>query len=164
MDLSEKIFKMRKANGLSQDELSDQMSVSRQSISKWESGQSTPELDKIIKLAEIFDVTTDYLLQPSETDELIMKTSILEKQQREILDQQRKTKNRQFLIVSLFISFMVVIIIYFIGRYIMFPDVGNGYGFLGMTFIICGIIAVIAITSIFNFRYRSKSVNHKNAE
>lgn len=164
MDLSEKIFKMRKANGLSQDELSDQMSVSRQSISKWESGQSTPELDKIIKLAEIFDVTTDYLLQASETDELIMKTSILEKQQHEILDQQRKTKNRQFLIVSLFISFMVIIIIYFIGRYIMFPDVGNGYGFLGMTFIICGIIAVIAITSIFNFRYRAKSVNHKNAE
>ena len=164
MDLSEKIFKMRKANGLSQDELSDQMSVSRQSISKWESGQSTPELDKIIKLAEIFDVTTDYLLQPSETDELIVKTSILEKQQHEILDQQRKTKNRQFLIVSLFISFMVIIIIYFIGRYIMFPDVGNGYGFLGMTFIICGIIAVIAITSIFNFRYRAKSVNHKNAE
>lgn len=159
MNLSEKILKIRKANGLSQEELAEQLGISRQSISKWESGQATPELDKIIKLAEIFDISIDYLLQPNETDELKLKTSILEKQQREILQQQRKTQNRQFLIVSSFISFLFVIIICFIGRYIMFYDIWNGYGFWGGTFMICGIVTVVVITIILNFRYRTKSIN-----
>ena len=47
MDLSEKILKLRKANNLSQEELAEKLGVSRQSISKWESGQSLPDIDKL---------------------------------------------------------------------------------------------------------------------
>lgn len=63
MNLSEKILVQRKKKGLSQDGLAQHLGVSRQSISKWESEQSQPELDKIILLSELFDVTTDYLLK-----------------------------------------------------------------------------------------------------
>ena len=63
MSLSEKILKLRAARGMSQGDLAEQLGVSRQSVSKWETGQSVPDLDKIIKLADLFGVTTDYLLR-----------------------------------------------------------------------------------------------------
>lgn len=63
MSLSEKITLLRKKKGWSQEELAERLNVSRQSISKWESEQSIPELDKILQLSSIFGVTTDYLLK-----------------------------------------------------------------------------------------------------
>lgn len=63
MTLAEKITLLRKQKGWSQEELADKMDISRQSVSKWESGQSVPELDKIIKISDIFAVSTDYLLK-----------------------------------------------------------------------------------------------------
>ena len=62
MKLSEKIYTCRKKAGWSQEELAEQMGVSRQSISKWEGAQSIPDLEKIIRLAKLFSVSTDYLL------------------------------------------------------------------------------------------------------
>lgn len=63
MTLSEKIIYLRKRGGWSQEELGDKLGISRQSVSKWESGMSTPDIDKIIKLSELFGVSTDYLLK-----------------------------------------------------------------------------------------------------
>lgn len=62
MTLAEKIVHYRKSRGWSQEDLAEQLNVSRQSVSKWESAASVPELDKIIQLAQIFGVTTDTLL------------------------------------------------------------------------------------------------------
>lgn len=69
MTLAEKIVYHRKSRGWSQEDLAEQLNVSRQSVSKWESAASVPELDKIILLARIFDVTTDELLIDSEITE-----------------------------------------------------------------------------------------------
>ncbi len=63
MILAEKIMKLRKQNGWSQEELAVRLNISRQSVSKWESNASIPDLDKIFKLSEIFGVSTDYLLK-----------------------------------------------------------------------------------------------------
>lgn len=63
MILADKIIQLRKKNGWSQEELADMLSVSRQSVSKWEGALSMPDLDKIIKLSQIFGVSTDYLLK-----------------------------------------------------------------------------------------------------
>ena len=63
MILAEKISEERKKNGWSQEELAEKLSVSRQSVSKWESGQSVPDLNRILEMARIFGVTTDYLLK-----------------------------------------------------------------------------------------------------
>ncbi len=77
MILADKIINLRKKCGWSQEELAEQMGISRQSVSKWESGMSIPEIDKIIKLSELFGVSTDYLLKdeleealPTESKEL----------------------------------------------------------------------------------------------
>lgn len=63
MILAEKIVRLRKQVGWSQEELAEKMNISRQSVSKWESTNSIPDLNKIIMLAEIFDVSTDFLLK-----------------------------------------------------------------------------------------------------
>ncbi|MDQ0222623.1 helix-turn-helix domain-containing protein [Streptococcus moroccensis] len=63
MTLAEKIFTLRKEAGLSQEQLAERLNLSRQSISKWESGQSQPEINHIVKLSQIFNVTTDFLLK-----------------------------------------------------------------------------------------------------
>ena len=66
MTLAEKILALRTARELSQGDLAERLEVSRQSVSKWETGQSVPDLEKIIKLADLFGVTTDYLLRETE--------------------------------------------------------------------------------------------------
>lgn len=63
MNLSDRIQYLRKVRGISQEVLADQLGVSRQAVSKWESEQSMPDLDKIISMSDYFEVTTDYLLK-----------------------------------------------------------------------------------------------------
>ena len=69
MNISDKILKLRKEKGLSQEALAEALGVSRQSVSKWESGAALPDTDKIIAMSELFGVSTDYILKddPSET-------------------------------------------------------------------------------------------------
>lgn len=61
--LSEKIYTLRKKRGLSQEQLAEQLGVSRQAVSKWESGTALPEIDKLILLSEYFNVSIDYLVK-----------------------------------------------------------------------------------------------------
>lgn len=63
MILADKIIRLRKKNGWSQEELADKMNVSRQAVSKWESAQTIPDLAKVLQLSTVFGVTTDYLLK-----------------------------------------------------------------------------------------------------
>ncbi len=66
MNLGERIFDLRKKSGLSQEELAEKLGVSRQSVSKWESGNVMPDIDKAIAMCELFGVSTDYLLKGKE--------------------------------------------------------------------------------------------------
>lgn len=66
MKFSEKIIWCRKKSGLSQEMLAEKVGVSRQAVSKWETGESEPEISKLKVLAEIFGVTVDWLLSESE--------------------------------------------------------------------------------------------------
>ncbi len=74
MILADKIIELRKKNGWSQEELAEKMDVSRQSISKWEGAQSMPDMNRIIRLSEIFNVSTDFLLKD---DQEVAETSVV---------------------------------------------------------------------------------------
>ena len=65
----EKIFYCRKKAGLSQEALAEELGVSRQAVSKWETGDAVPEIGKLVSLAKTFDVTTDWLLSEEEPEE-----------------------------------------------------------------------------------------------
>lgn len=69
MILADKIIRLRKKNGWSQEELAEKMNVSRQAVSKWEGAQTIPDLEKILQLGRLFGVTTDYLLKDEMEDE-----------------------------------------------------------------------------------------------
>ena len=70
MILGEKIAQLRRKNGWSQEELADKMEVSRQAVSKWESNQTTPDLERILRLSSLFGVTIDYLLKDGAEPEI----------------------------------------------------------------------------------------------
>lgn len=63
MNRADRIQYLRKTKGISQEELADKVGVSRQAVSKWESEQSSPDLEKIIIMSNFFGVTTDYILK-----------------------------------------------------------------------------------------------------
>lgn len=68
MSVSKQLIHLRNVKGISQEELASLMNVTRQAVSKWETDQALPDSEKIIRLSEIFGVTTDYLLKGKETD------------------------------------------------------------------------------------------------
>ena len=68
MELGEKIAFCRKRAGLSQEALADRLGLSRQAVSRWETGAAVPDLSKIVELSKLFGVTTDFLLLPEQTE------------------------------------------------------------------------------------------------
>lgn len=116
MDFSEKLLTLRKAKDMTQEELAEKLNVSRQSVSKWESGQAVPELDKIVAVSAVFDVTTDYLLKSSEIDDLSVKTEMLEKQQQQMLvREQRQQKIRECVLYGIII-YLLLFAVWFLQR------------------------------------------------
>ena len=63
MIFADKLIRLRKKNGWSQEELAEKLNVSRQAVSKWEGAQTVPELEKLLQMSALFGVTTDYLLK-----------------------------------------------------------------------------------------------------
>ena len=117
MDISEKILKLRKANNMTQEQLAEQLQVSRQAVSKWESGQAVPDADKLPAMSDLFHVTIDYLLMPSEIDELSIKTEILEKQQQEMIQKERKRDAFFHCLFSCLAIYLIAFAVYFIGHF-----------------------------------------------
>ena len=62
MEFGNKLYELRKEKGLSQEELANHLEVTRQTVSKWELGDSTPDLDKLVLLAELFEISLDELV------------------------------------------------------------------------------------------------------
>lgn len=71
MQIGERIQDLRKSRGISQEQLADMAGVSRQAVSKWESGQSMPDIEKVILLSDYFEVSTDYLLKGVEPEKKV---------------------------------------------------------------------------------------------
>lgn len=103
MTIGERLLKLRKEKNLSQEELANVLDVSRQTISKWEIGESTPDFDKIIPLCEFFDITSDELLTG--------KTNIKEAKQENV----KSNFARNIAIAVMLYIFAIVVIIIFGG-------------------------------------------------
>lgn len=79
MMIGEKLLELRKKKGLSQEEVAQELNVSRQTISKWETDQSTPDFDKIIPICELYNITTDELLRGiKKEDDVVIDTMVNE--------------------------------------------------------------------------------------
>ncbi len=92
MKLNDKIYEYRKLNRWSQEELADKLEVSRQTISKWEVGKNIPELEKLIKLSELFNITVDELVK--DNIEIIHKENLNNKTENEIVEENLDKEKR----------------------------------------------------------------------
>ena len=99
MNMADRIQYLRKSKGISQEELADKVGVSRQAVSKWESEQSTPDLEKIIILSEFFEVTTDYILKGIEP------TKDKDEKGKEIISRILYISSTAFIAIGLFCAF-----------------------------------------------------------
>ena len=108
MKLSEKLMKIRKENGLSQEEFGNEINVSRQAVSKWESEQTKPDIDKIQEIAKRFNVSFDYLLN----DEI-------DTQDKKVEEKSKKKKSKIILkIILIIVGIYLLILLYkFIALY-----------------------------------------------
>lgn len=98
MNISENLYYLRKRDGITQEELAEKLSVSRQSVSKWETGEAYPETEKLITICEIFNVSLDDLMRGSINDEhKIVKAD----------DKREKRKNSPSLFGAIFLSIML---------------------------------------------------------
>ena len=128
MILSEKIAEERKKNGWSQEELAEKLSVSRQAVSKWESSQSVPDMDKIVALSSYFNITTDYLLKDEietidgadnysskNVDMQMLNKELSENDFQNIRYEAEKKKHTSYwlLIIAPFIMILIIFIFYY---------------------------------------------------
>lgn len=120
MEFAEKLIALRKGRELTQEQLAEQLNVSRQSVSKWESGQVIPEVEKLLELSKAFDVSIDYLLKPSELDELSVKTQILEQQQEKLLIREQKRTCILKSIMYTVIIYLMLLAVYFVEHSLVF--------------------------------------------
>jgi len=111
MSIEESIYKLRKKNNLSQGDLASKMDVSRQSITKWETGQSVPDLKNIIKLSEIFNVTVDEIVKDKNINESKEENNKLEYNSKNFKYQRNKTLGYIFMAVGALICIISVFLI-----------------------------------------------------
>ena len=120
MKLNEKIIKIRKENGLSQEEFGDKINVSRQAVSKWENEEAKPDIEKIQQIAKKFSVSYEYLLNDEiETIEKVDKSSNKK-------EPKSKTKSFFKVILIIFIIYLLICIYKFIVFY-RFYTIANSF-------------------------------------
>lgn len=119
LKFNEKLIKLRKASGLSQEELGDKLNVARQTISKWELGETTPEMDKLGELSNLFEISIDELVK----DNAIPNTIIKEIDQRKVESLYKDSQNvksviRIYLVIGtgilIFFALIVICGIFFV--------------------------------------------------
>src|SRR3712207_1163231 len=96
MIISEKIMSLRKKMGWSQEDLANELNVSRQSVSKWETGASIPDMNKVIQMSDLFGVTTDYLLRDNFDDDLNQQAGIEHLMKTESIKKDYQSEDRYY--------------------------------------------------------------------
>ena len=166
MILGEKIAALRKQNNWSQEDLAEQLQISRQSVSKWESGASIPDLDRIIKMSALFGVSTDYLLKDemeelsySETDESAENAArrVSLEEANAFMDVSRETSGRiAFGVVLCILSPLTVILLCGLAaeeRIALSMRAAEGIGGLVLILMVAAAVAVFVLNGIRLSRY-----------
>jgi Predicted transcriptional regulators len=116
MEFNNKLYELRKQKGFSQEELANRLNVSRQTISKWEVGESTPDMEKLVAISDLFEISLDELVldKKEETNpvasEQIVKSELYSDIKEHVLTEDNKKKTRKGLKI-LAIGFGVFVLI-----------------------------------------------------
>lgn len=108
MDLGEKLYELRKKKKLSQEDVAEKLDVTRQTVSKWETNQSTPDFDKIVPLCELYEISTDELLTGRQSSAGKMKEI---KQDDESIIREKRARAVSISVFLYFIALIWVIVV-----------------------------------------------------
>lgn len=123
MEFNKMLYDLRKKKGISQEELANEINVTRQTISKWELGESTPDMEKMIALSNYFDITLDELVlgrKPSSIEENKKETEVSKIMNNKILTHENQKKIRTGLRIAGIVALIILsiditsMIIYFV--------------------------------------------------
>ncbi len=166
MIFADKLILLRRQRGWSQEELAEQMEVSRQSVTKWESGQSFPDLERLVKLSRLFGVSTDYLLKdeldakPEEAFEApeVPQKPTLRRVSRETADDYLKARLRAALPIALgtLLCMLSILPLLLLGALSERPELGISEGMatgIGLGVMILG----VAVAVVFFWRAGNQS-------
>ena len=131
MEFNNKLYELRKQKGFSQEELANRLNVSRQTISKWEVGESTPDMEKLVAISDLFEVSLDELVKGeepklAEPSEQIVKSELYSDIKEQVLTVDNKKKAQKgikiagiilgiFVLIDV-ISFLIYVIMYGLPR------------------------------------------------
>ncbi|HFU4122316.1 TPA: helix-turn-helix domain-containing protein [Streptococcus suis] len=115
--LAQQIRVLRTTNNLSQDELAEKLYISRQAVSKWENGEATSDIDKLVQLAEIFGVSLDYMVLGKEPEKEIVVEQRGKMNVWEYLNEESKRQLTRRDFVFLILLFIVFLCAMFIKHY-----------------------------------------------
>ena len=126
MEFHNKLYNLRKQKGLSQEELANRLNVSRQTISKWEVGDSTPDMEKLIAISDMFEISLDELVMdkvPTQIGENSFKSEITSELKEKVLTDENKNKAKKGLKIAAII-FGIIVLIDFISMIVYFSLYG----------------------------------------
>ena len=113
MEFNNKLYNLRKQKGLSQEELANRLNVSRQTVSKWEVGDSTPDMEKLIAISDLFQISLDELVMdkvPQYIGENTTKTEIISELKEKVLTDKNKQKAKRGLKIAAIILGIIILI------------------------------------------------------
>lgn len=113
MEFNNKLYNLRKQKRLSQEELANRLNVSRQTVSKWEVGDSTPDMEKLIAISDLFEISLDELVMdkaPAHVGETSTKSEIVSELKQKVLTDENKQKAKRGLKIVAIIFGIIVLI------------------------------------------------------
>lgn len=111
MNLGEKLFELRKIKNLTQDEVAEKLNVTRQTVSKWETNQSSPDFDKIVPICELFEIGVEELITGKKEEKQEKNEEQEEKKEKVLTKQEAKEKSAKVVSGSVFIYILAVALI-----------------------------------------------------
>jgi len=123
MKFNEKLIELRKKEGLSQEELGYKLNVTRQTVSKWELGQTTPEMDKLLEISKIFNISVDQLINDSDVESTSNVNPIIEDKQ--INEEGTKNNKVVFILIGILVILAVLVVAKLFAGFSLFNKAAN---------------------------------------
>ena len=136
MSLSENLQNLRKIKNMSQEELAEKLNVSRQAVSKWESGNGYPETEKIISICEIFDCSMDELVKGKITADIKSEKN----EYGEVMDKEAKYTSAGIFAILLGVSFMLTLL-----GLAPNPEMEDKFALIGVVLILIGVVFAVPL-------------------
>ena len=115
MEFNNKLYELRKQKGFSQEELANRLNVSRQTISKWEVGESTPDMENLVAISELFEISLDELVlnkvpEVADTSAQVVKSEFYSDIKENVLTEENRKKAKKGLKIAAIVLGIIVLI------------------------------------------------------